>query len=560
VPASSVAPVQVALELGGSLRELVGDPRVVPLERELAASLCDLMGGLGIDGRVGVATFAAPDDRALRVRVEGREVPYRPALLWQAWLALAGRLDAPLPPARPGATSPDAFVHTWMAREDGQPRAPHRFGIVDYLCTLATAIVSRRPACLLPAVPSGWKESSGELLRTLLDLGVSIEDRSCIESGAAIGAQLGLPWRDVAEAVFAELRPYRVEVCTPDGVLEGSLLYGSEASDENLHATAQPFLETLYGGYGVWAPPVTHGRAIHVSGNVMTIRLNDRISLPTPLLPADALLIPSPASELAGISTEAVPAVNPLTGEPAALVPAADRDRLEGDPVEPWEAFGFALYRTLVDDAGSLICLRHVERSLMLVGRMFDDLTQCALERLSLYELTRVLRGLVRDGLSIRNMRAILDRLVRYQPQVVSPNDVHVLTPGVAIPSGDYRLDEAPRAEELLAYARLGQPDEIISRTAISTPIPVAVLDPILDERLVDAAIQPLEPAEEQFIRDHALAAAEGGVHAIVSSVAARAELRALVGPASDDLPIVADAELAHVDLDARVTLPAPAG
>ena len=192
MPASGPEPIQIALQLGGALRPLARSPAIPELERDIAAQLSDLMLELGIEGRVGVATFAAPDERALRVRVEEREIPYPPSLLWRVWLALAGRLDAPLPASTPAHDGYDGWLQTWVSEGHGEPAPGLTFDVMAFLAELSTAVVAQHPGCLL-ADDTGTAEVPASLLRCLLDLGISIRDRSCIEGIAALGHALGLP-------------------------------------------------------------------------------------------------------------------------------------------------------------------------------------------------------------------------------------------------------------------------------------------------------------------------------------------------------------------------------
>lgn len=556
MPASSIEPVKVGLDLGGRLKPMVAIPRVVTLERQLSASLTDLMGHVGIHGRVGVRSFEASDDRAVRVRVEGREVPYPSSLLWRTWISLAGALDVPLPEPADGAEAPDAWLHAWMDRHDGERVGPDGFGIVDYLCALVTAIVARRPGCLLPELPSGWKSASGGLVTTLLDLGVSVQNRTCIEAAAEIGTTLRLPDADVAEAAFAELRPYRLALRASELALAPALPGAHSVSEDAINETLGQLFKLFFGMRGVWAPRVEFEPEPDPESLAVTVRVNDRLGLPAALLPADRLLVAAPLDEVRAGGIDGAPAINPLTGDRATMVALADRPRLTADPIEPYEVLGMIVFRALQDDAPGLVCLRHVERSLMLVGQLYDDLVQSALERLSIYDLTRVLRALVRDGVSIRNMRAILDRLLCYHALAVPSLEDTVLTEGLALPLGDPRLESAPDAAQLLAFLRLGLPGEIGGAWNGQAPVLAARLAPALERRLNEPDHQPVDGREAELLRDQAIAAIPH-VHAVVTSVQARAELSALLDPVLESISVVAEPELNGTQTVDVVTLEA---
>jgi hypothetical protein len=525
MPSSGPEPIRVRLELGGALRPLAESPGLQELERDIAAQLSDLMLELGIEGRVGVATFAASDDRALRVRVEGRETAYPPSLLWRTWLALAGRLDAPLPANTCGDERIDGWLHCWMSDRNGDPVAGLGFDIMDYLSQLTTAIVARQPGCLLAEDVRG-AGIPASLLRELLNLGISVGDREGIKSIAAIGASLDLTHEDAMEAAFAELRPHRV-----------LLVSSGELALEGL----RPFIELFYADHGVWPPAVELVR--EGGGARASVRVNLKRPTSAPLPVAGTSLLLEPPEEVRAMGVDAIPAVSPLLGGPATIVATADAERLPLQPYGQTEVAGIALYLALLDDPGALLCLRHVERALVFVESALGDLVQAALERISIYTLTRVLRGLVRERISIRNMRVILDRLLRYQAVQVTTLDSRVLSDGLPMLAGDPRLGGLPGSSELLAFLRLGLADEI-RRGFASEPVPTIQLAASLESRLTAGSDSPLTGEDEEQVRDAALQAVAGGAEAIVTALEARERLRAVLEPVLPRLPVVAEPEL----------------
>ena len=525
MPASGPEPIQIALELGGALRPLARSPAIPELERDIAAQLSDLMLELGIEGRVGVATFPADDERALRVRVEGWEIPYPSSLLWRVWLALAGRLDAPLPASTDADDGYDGWLQAWVSEGHGEPAPGLTFDVMAFLAELSTAVVAQHPGCLL-ADDTGTAEAPASLLRRLLDLGISIRDRSCIEGIAAMGHALGLSEEDVVEAALAELRPQRIELVSPTAVPVDGL---------------RPFLELFYAAYGIWAPEVELTTTSAATGTA--VRVNHRRPIPVPVLPTGKVLLPVDPVDMAALGIDCAPALNPLHGTPASIVSTEDAASAPAQAFGPTEIAGIALYHALAEDPGALLCLRHVERALVFVQTALGDLVQATLERVSICTLTRTLRALVRDGISIRNLRAILDRIVRYRAIQVSAPDTRVLSDGLPLTAGDPRLDQPPGSPELLAFVRLGLFDEIRAQLPGLPVAAISVAAP-LEARLAAGSRRPLSVEEQQELRDAAARAAAMGGHAVVTSLEARAELGAMLGPVLQGLPVLAAPEL----------------
>jgi hypothetical protein len=125
------------------------------------------------------------------------------------------------------------------------------------------------------------------------------------------------------------------------------------------------------------------------------------------------------------------------------------------------------------------------------------------------------------------------------------------------LPEGDPRLQQAPRPAELLAFVRLGLGREISSAWGRRAPVRTARLAPALEDRLSDPAHDPLDAREEEFIRDQAIAAVQE-VHALVTSVHARAEVAALLEPVLEGTPVIAEPELGGCETDDVVILKAP--
>ena len=100
-----------------------------------------------------------------------------------------------------------------------------------------------------------------------------------------------------------------------------------------------------------------------------------------------------------------------------------------------------------------------------------------------------------------------------------------------------------PGSPELLAFVRLGLFDEIRAQLPGLPVAAISVAAP-LEARLVAGSSRPLSVEEQQELRDAAARAAAMGGHAVVTSLEARAELGAMLGPVLQGMPVLAAPEL----------------
>lgn len=241
-------------------------------------------------------------------------------------------------------------------------------------------------------------------------------------------------------------------------------------------------------------------------------------------LPAEALLARAAPSELAFLDLSAEPVEDPLTGRILARVPEAARSRLELagiSIVSPAMLVAEHLGAVARRHASALLGLQDVQILLDALEARVPALVRPAVEKVPLPLLTDVLRRLLREGISVRNLRTVLETLA---------------TPGA---EGDAALLTERCRQSLARW--------ISHRHAPSGPLFAWLVDPGLEEALRERAIDgapALEPARVQALLEAVSGVVEDGRAVLLASGDVRRSLRALCEGAFPEVAVLAYAEL----------------
>jgi len=251
--------------------------------------------------------------------------------------------------------------------------------------------------------------------------------------------------------------------------------------------------------------------------------LVDEVPAASGRLPTSGLLVRSPAAEL-GFLCEAETVEDPTTGRALARVPEPARERLELAGLEarpPAEVVVEHLASVARRHAPLLLGLQDVQLLVDALDARCPALVRPVLEKVPLPVLTDVLRRLLQEGVSVRNLRGVLETLA---------------SPGV---EGDAAV-LAERCRQALARW-------ICYRHAPSGALFAWLVDPVLEEtlrtRCVDGA-PALEPERVQALLEAVAALVEDGRAVLLASGDVRRPLRALCEGAFPEVAVLAYAEL----------------
>jgi type III secretion protein V len=241
-------------------------------------------------------------------------------------------------------------------------------------------------------------------------------------------------------------------------------------------------------------------------------------------LPAAGLLVRAPPSDVGFLAVRAEPVEDPLAGRPLARVAESARPALElaGIPVlSPVQLLAEHLGGVARRHASALLGLQDVQALLDAMEARAPALVRPALEKVPLPVLTDVLRRLLHEGVSVRNLRAVLETLA---------------APGV---EGDAAL-LAERCRQSLARW-------LSHQYAPSGPLFAWLVDPALEELLrtrLPGCGPALEPERVQALLEAVSEVVEEGRAVLLASGDVRRPLRALCEGAFPDVAVLAYSEL----------------
>jgi hypothetical protein len=519
--------VPVAVTLGGALTELFGGATGVELERRVHERVRELLRELGVPGEP-VVEIGYEGERALQLRVHDRRLPYPAVLMKRVWLeSCPPELShACLRPETEPDGSPDRWLHSFVSEEALSDAA--RDGLVGYIAELVSAIVALRPSCLLsptqlqwfaesalPGQPRrlpGWPASVLDpLLGELLDQGIALTRLDDVRE--ALEKVKGLPPRDpitMREGVYGRLALDSVGVVMNPGHLAamglGPPLSGPMSvyeTDEHGEVKVSPDLDTsfvnmeagIYWELGISLPNLLIIPDDEMPLGWLAVRVNDRTGQAFPVPSASEYFVNSTVEELHDAGIAARPAPHPLLTQTWACIDAQSDTAAEDAGLTTWNAAEFTTFFVNLElkrVAGRLVTSEYVEYKLAQLEESHPELTLSATadQRVSTGELTLVLRQLVKEGLSVQDLRLIVDCILSHRPVTVDPDTHHLSDVRYPLPAA---RDSAERWLDLVEVVRGRMKLHIAYRFRYGPggTVLVYLLDPAIE---ADAAAMAAEP------------------------------------------------------------------
>lgn len=339
---------------------------------------------LRVDERLGLLT---PDLVSAAVRLRLPHLPYAP---WAVDRQLADIPDQMLTTVVVDAC--ERAVCAWPAVLLGDASA----------AALHSALQAVRGQLPAPAVIT-------RVARALLHLHMSLADISSL-------ARLLAEHRDASERVLVERLVGASRSKTLRVQLHPALFREiTVVSGEQTQALI-PFLRAgMFEECGVLLPDIRFDADAALDRARLRFRVNDLTGPPELMLPQGDLLVSATPDKLELLGISSRPAVNPATGDPAALVGAANRILLETEGLTAWDEYEFvilSLAALVREQAGCLIAIDVIDDLLERSSRVFPVLVAAVREAYPLEELTWLFRELITGGVSLRDMPPLLERLV----------------------------------------------------------------------------------------------------------------------------------------------------
>jgi len=403
----------VSIEVSSEWLPYVAAPGVMnaALCKGVEHGVAVLMEQLGVPGRasVTVSNHAAPAGSILRVLADSRLTRYPDDVLLFAYAyATEHRIEPEITPGTIAAAVKASF-------DNGSANLA-----VEFLIGACLEIVKLQPAVLLGppqvdayAAAPGLAEHRAELpslLGHLLDMGISVANVAAV---CEVLSGEPRPSHVILETLIERLRAETVEIQLPRGLLQSVTTRWQGGALELF-----PLMrDGLFVESGLELPPLRFVAVDDLKSNFVTLKLNDVTSSPLRLLDADQCLINDTVdrARLQGLTAQS--ATNPATGQPNSVVGLAQQAVAESLGLTTWNQLQYLvlwLAECLRRHGWRTVHHRGITEQLKTTERYFPGLVSTFRARHSDEELTSVLRALVRDRVSVQNLRVILEQWLDY--------------------------------------------------------------------------------------------------------------------------------------------------
>ncbi|HEX3867346.1 MAG TPA: FHIPEP family type III secretion protein [Gemmatimonadaceae bacterium] len=518
---TSGSTTDIVIELGGAASALVDDAALAHSTIGAAsAAVARLLSQLGLPAGAGVSLEAGPGPALLQVRVNG--------VRQGCELAQLERIARTLMAARGEQTWPEPlFADGWASdprRNSALAEALGRasatlLGLVPQL-VVTTALVSDVAGGSSVDLPY-----LSIVVRGLLGVGLPIVPRDLILRQVAAAHRAGVSAEDVTEFLISLVRPETIDVeIDPAYGLETTGLsmfddtFGDAAAlRSDVRDALASIADATYANIGVRVPPIRFTGVADGPPGGFRIRFGiagqDWIGVPP-----ERVLVDATAEALSAAGVAGSPAVSHITGMPCSTAAAADGARVAAagfTVFAPIAYLGFVLSSEIAQHAACLVDIDGVERELATLRNTFPALVSAALERRDSRGITRVLRGLAAQQVSIRDLRTILEAIVAHDVVFVPDADARatfgdrlVLDDSMRTARRGPNQVEASVRKQLRRYLSVknAAPDNtirvyLLDMATVSTPIMAALAarrDPPIDElrRALLSAVDTLSPTE----------------------------------------------------------------
>jgi len=522
-------------------------------------AMAKLMVGLGIPGgaSVTISGEAATPGSVFRVLVDSRPTRYPDEVLLLTYAYLNGKqLD---PAVKPGT------IVQWLKDRGEDAASAGNNMVVEFVCRSCLEIVKLQPAVLFgPAqarayakalantLPRSFSSTAPDpdLLKSLL--GSLLEMRISVANVAAVAEVLAQePGRSpdlVVEDLIDALCVEPVEIQLPRALLEQLTIRWEK---EGLAALAT-LRDGLFVELGIELPPLQFVAIENLMANCFTFKVNHVTAPPLRGLDSSQCLINDTAERVRLVNLKAFPMTNPATGQPGSVIDLAEASEAQALGLTTWNQLQYlvlCLAEFLRRHAWCTVHRRRVTDQLQTAERYFPSLVSRFRSRHADEELTTVLRALVRDRVSVQNLRIILERWLDYD----------ILKDASSM--ADSRRDAV--LESAVAFVRVGLGRELAHKAARGTNTVVVYLLDAEIERIAsqdsyaqlgnhgDDILRALR-AELAYLPPTAL------IPSVLTFVEARSTLQRLVNSEFPRMSVIAHEELPpgiNVQPVARISL-----
>ncbi len=404
--------------------------------------LMKLLEVLGIPGRplVHLTFFEEPNTRGqrfLHLTANGQLCRYADELLQRVYSYVQGvPLDSP---AAPG------HLPVWVQELFQAATGDRQAILVEFLSLACLEIVKKQAAVLLgppqvlrylaslpvPENPAdSWPPEAAWLLailRPLLQWRVSLSDKSLVAEGLHMGLRESRPPAEVTEHLLSILSPKAVEIQISQDYLRQ--LTSDPASQPQTFADLR---DMFFDELGLRFPDFRLALREDLKPQAFAVKINHVTGPPWMGLPLNQYLVDEVPGALAQHQIPAQPIRHPVTGWESSLI---DRGFLEQAstlrlPIDsPWAYLSWCCGADLRENLPCFLNLQAVTEQIDHLAQAFPALVAAVEARVTKVQLTRILRLLIAEEISLRNLRTILEALLDVDYIVIDAGKYIVLDP-----------------------------------------------------------------------------------------------------------------------------------
>ena len=517
------------------------------------------------------------------MEVHGQWQPFPPALLKQVWQAvcpppLRADVDTMSPSAR---RFPDEWLSVWFTEIGSALDEEKSSAALEFLRQIVLQILKQRASCFIsadiaaeyvasvadPASPTTKPVASVQrVLQALVDWGTAASQKSLLLETIRSGPERGRSLEDTIESAFARLRKKRIEILLhPEYARAIALSLGhaeltladAPQLDPKHRELAQLLDLGIFYELGVVLPQIMWVQTPAIAPGLLAVRINDLLGAPLRGLQPNEWLVnvETNSALLKGYTSR--PATNPTTGRAFAIVSGGDRSELDARGLQTWDPVEFIILFASAEirrQAERFFDVEDAEYQLARLETAFPALVHLALERFSVGTITRVLRGLLADQNSVRNLRLILERMLQFEMIRADSQKLIVFDDRFTVPM-EQPVGSPPGWSELLEFAQSGLKFYLAHKlTRGQNSLPVLLVSPAVEERLgkawpaLDAeALAPLTAVEEQALLNEVwqnLPDLDGNGPAILIKPSVRYPMRQILRSELPELPVITYTQL----------------
>jgi type III secretion protein V len=258
------------------------------------------------------------------------------------------------------------------------------------------------------------------ILSNVLDMRIAIVDRQKVMWALQEGLAEDRSAEDVGEALISSLAPEVIELRLPPAYFKEMTI----AYQGTTHDGFTMIRDGLFYELGLRYPRFHFVIDESLKSQSFTFKINHLTTTPHNGLPLSCCLVNAGADKLSPLGIKCEPVIAPLKDKLFSTIGADDRAKAKAANLTVWgqiEYLGLCLSVELRNNSRCLLNSERVQAELKQLGLAFPALVNALKLKVSNAHLTRVLRALVAEELSVQNLRLILERLLEFDYIVIDP-------------------------------------------------------------------------------------------------------------------------------------------